>query len=169
MEGKEQSFIQKLDDIAGKILPYVEAAAAFKRGYQGGGTSRKASSRYQDMILQELERSRMRNEEAVRKAELEAQERDQKRRADKAVDLLQREGKMTPQQVFDYYTKGVMPTFEESELVLEDLKGEGGEDKMLGAAAVVRGLKAGFGLDELKKAADQQGYGFGDKAKETYF
>ncbi len=169
MEGKEQSFIQKLDDIAGKILPYVEAAAAFKRGYQGGGTSRKASSRYQDMILQQLEESRMRNEAAVRKAEVEAQERDQRRRTDKVVDLLRKNDRISDQQLVDYYTKGVVPSIERPELVLEDLKGEAGEDKMLGASAVVRGLKAGFGLDELKRAADQQGYGFGDKAEETYF
>ena len=169
MEGKEQSFIQKLDDIAGKILPYVEAAAAFKRGYQGGGTSRKASSRYQDMILQQLEESRMRNEAAVRKAEVEAQERDQRRRTDKVVDLLRKNDRISDQQLVDYYTKGVVPSLERPELVLEDLKGEAGEDKKLGASAVVRGLKAGFGLDELKKAADQQGYGFGPKAEETYF
>ena len=169
MEGKEQSFIQKLDDIAGKILPYVEAAAAFKRGYQGGGTSRKASSRYQDMILQQLEESRMRNEAAVRKAEVEAQERDKRRRTDKVVDLLRKNDRISDQQLVDYYTKGVVPSIERPELVLEDLKGEAGEDKMLGASAVVRGLKAGFGLDELKRAADQQGYGFGDKAEETYF
>ena len=169
MEGKEQSFIQKLDDIAGKILPYVEAAAAFKRGYQGGGTSRKASSRYQDMILRQLEESRMRNEAAVRKAEVEAQERDQRRRTDKVVDLLRKNDRISDQQLVDYYTKGVVPSIERPELVLEDLKGEAGEDKMLGASAVVRGLKAGFGLDELKRAADQQGYGFGDKAEETYF
>lgn len=169
MEGKEQSFIQKLDDIAGKILPYVEAAAAFKRGYQGGGTSRKASSRYQDMILQQLEESRMRNEAAVRKAEVEAQERDKRRRSDKVVELLDRKGALTKQQLLDYYNEGIMPSFDRGELVLEDLKGEGGEDKMLGASAVVRGLKAGFGLEELKNAADQQGYGFGRKAEETYF
>lgn len=169
MEGKEQSFIQKLDDIAGKILPYVEAAAAFKRGYQGGGTSRKASSRYQDMILQQLEESRMRNEAAVRKAEVEAQERDQRRRSDKVVDLLRKDDRITDQQYLDYYNKGVMPSLVRPKLVLEDLKGEAGEDKMLGASAVVRGLKAGFGLEELKNAADQQGYGFGRKAEETYF
>jgi len=169
MEGKEQSFIQKLDDIAGKILPYVEAAAAFKRGYQGGGTSRKASSRYQDMILQQLEESRMRNEAAVRKAEVEAQERDQRRRTDKVVDSLRESKRITDQQFLDYYNNGIIPSIERPELVLEDLKGEGGEDKMLGASAIVRGLKAGFGLEELKNAADQQGYGFGRKAEETYF
>ena len=169
MEGKEQSFIQKLDDIAGKILPYVEAAAAFKRGYQGGGNSRKASSRYQDMILQQLEESRMRNEAAVRKAEVEAQERDKQRRSDKVVELLYLDKKLTKQQLLDYYNEGKMPSFEQGELMLEDLKGEAGEDKMLGASAVVRGLKAGFGLEELKNAADQQGYGFGRKAEETYF
>tara|TARA_Y100000004_G_scaffold97083_1_gene108616 strand:+ start:240 stop:749 length:510 start_codon:yes stop_codon:yes gene_type:complete len=169
MEGKEQSFIQKLDDIAGKILPYVEAAAAFKRGYQGGGTSRKASSRYQDMILQELERSRMRNEAAVRKAEAQTQERDQRRRTDKVVDSLRESKRITDQQYLDYYNDGIIPSIERPELVLEDLKGEGGEDKMLGASAIVRGLKAGFALDELKDAADRQGYGFGRKAEETYF
>lgn len=169
MEGKEKSFIQKLDDIAGQILPYVQVANAFMHGYQGKGNARTAGSRFQNMIFQELERSRMRNEAAVREAKIEARERNQKHRADKAVDLLQREGKMTPQQVFDYYTKGVMPSFDRPELVLEDLKGEGGEDKMLGAPAVVRGLKAGFALQELKDAAEKQGYDFGDKAKETYF
>jgi len=169
MEGKEQSFIQKLDETAGKLLPYVEAARAFMRGYRGDGTVRKASSLYQDMILQKLEESRMRNEEAVRKAEREAQERDKQRRSDKVVELLDRKGALTKQQLLDYYNEGIMPSFDRGELVLEDLKGEAGEDKMLGAAAVVRGLKAGFGLEELKNAADQQGYGFGRKAEETYF
>tara|TARA_Y100000004_G_scaffold22391_1_gene22752 strand:- start:339 stop:848 length:510 start_codon:yes stop_codon:yes gene_type:complete len=169
MEGKEQSFIQKLNKTAGELLPYVKAAAAFMHGYRGGGTSRKASSLYQDMILQKLEESRMRNEAAVRKAEIQAQERDQRRRTDKVVDSLRESKRITDQQYFDYYNNGVIPSIERPELVLEDLKGEGGEDKMLGASAVVRGLKAGFGLEELKNAADQQGYGFGDKAEETYF
>ena len=71
MENQGQSFIEKLDNIAGDVLPYLEAAAAFKRNYQGGGQMRFGNDRMQGMLLEQLEKSRERNETAVREAKRE--------------------------------------------------------------------------------------------------
>ena len=111
MENQGQSFIEKLDNIAGDVLPYLEAAAAFKRNYQGGGQMRFGNDRMQGMLLEQLEKSRERNETAVREAKREEAARRAQGRTDKAVESLLKGGKISEEDYFRYMQEGLMPTF----------------------------------------------------------
>ncbi len=185
MENQGQSFIEKLDNIAGDVLPYLEAAAAFKRGYQGGGQMRFGNDRMQGMLLEQLEKSRERNETAVREAKREEAARRSQSRTDKAVESLLKGGKISEEDYFRYMQEGLMPTFGspevdkaiplevipsvEEEVSLQNYIGQGGTPNMLGEQAVLKALKDGFTLQQLQDAATQNNYGFGQKAKDTFF
>jgi hypothetical protein len=193
MENQGQSFIEKLDNIAGDVLPYIEAAAAFKRGYQGGGPMRFGNDRMQEMLLKELEKSRERNETAVREAKKEEALRRSQSRTDKAVESLLKGGKISEEDYFRYMQEGLMPTFGSPELDVSDdyvsdpdspnpqsfevipevnlqnYIGEGGTPNMLGFPAIVRALKAGLSIPQIQDAATQNNYEFGQKAKDTFF
>jgi hypothetical protein len=192
MENQGQSFIEKLDNIAGDVLPYLEAAAAFKRGYQGGGQIRFGNDRMQGMLLEQLEKSRERNETAVREAKREEAARRSQDRTDKAVESLLKGGKISEEDYFKYMQEGLMPTFGspevdvsddpdfptqslevtpfgKEEVSLQNYIGEGGTPNMLGEQAVLKALKDGFTLQQLQDAATQNNYGFGQKAKDTFF
>ena len=169
MENQGQRFIQKLDNIAGDILPYIETAAAFKRGYQGGGQMRFCNDRMQCMILDQLEKSRERNETAVREAKREEAARRSQDRTDKAVESLLKGGKISEEDYFKYMQEGLMPTFGKKEVSLQNYIGEGGTPNMLGEQAVLKALKDGLTLQQIQDAATQNNYGFGQKAKDTFF
>jgi len=75
-------FLSKLNEFAGKLAPFVEAAVAFKRGYQGYplpgrgvDDSRMAGDR---LIFEVLENMRTRNEQAEERAR---QERESSRKS----------------------------------------------------------------------------------------
>ena len=169
MENQGQSFIEKLDNIAGDVLPYLEAAAAFKRGYQGGGQIRFGNDRMQGMLLEQLEKSRERNETAVREAKREEAARRSQDRTDKAVESLLKGGKISEEDYFKYMQEGLMPTFGKKEVSLQNYIGEGGTPNMLGEQAVLKALKDGLTLQQIQDAATQNNYGFGKNAEETFF
>jgi hypothetical protein len=192
MENQGQSFIEKLDNIAGDVLPYLEAAAAFKRGYQGGGKVRFGNDRMQEMLLGQLEKSRERNETAVREAKREEADRRAQGRTDKAVESLLKADKISEEAYFRYMQEGLMPTFGSPEedvsddpdfptqsievippvgegASLQNYIGEGGTPNMLGFPAIVKALKAGLSIPQIQAAATQNNYGFGQKAKDTFF
>ena len=80
--GSGGDFFSKINDIAGKLAPFVEAAVAFKRGYQGYplpgrgvDDSRMAGDR---LIFEVLENMRTRNEQAEERAR---QERESARKS----------------------------------------------------------------------------------------
>ena len=177
MENQGQSFIEKLDNIAGDVLPYLEAAAAFKRGYQGGGQMRFGNDRMQGMLLEQLEKSRERNETAVREAKREEAARRSQSRTDKAVESLLKGGKISEEDYFRYMQEGLMPTFGSPEVDVSDdpdfdlqkYIGEGGTQNTLGFPAIVKALKDGLSIPQIQDAATQNNYGFGQKAKDTFF
>ena len=75
-QSRSGGFWEGLNRAAGSIAPIIEAAAAFKRGYQGGyplpgrgvGDSRMAGDRF---IFQVLEDMRQRNEAAAQRARVD--------------------------------------------------------------------------------------------------
>lgn len=82
-------FLSKVNEIAGVLAPIVEAAVAFKRGYQGyplpgrdEGDARMAGDRF---VFQVLEDMRARNEMAEERARAE---REETRRSDMQQRLL---------------------------------------------------------------------------------
>ena len=82
-------FLSKIDEIAGVLAPIVEAAAAFKRGYEGyplpgrvEGDARMAGDRF---VFQVLEDMRARNELAEERARME---REESRKSDMQQRLL---------------------------------------------------------------------------------
>jgi len=177
MENQRQSLIETIDNIAGYALPYIKAAAAQKRGYQGGGQMRFGNQRMQEMLLEELEKSRERNETAVREAKREEAARRSQSRTDKAVESLLKGGKISEEDYFRYMQEGLMPTFGSPEVAVSDdpdfdlqkYIGEGGTPNTLGFPAIVRALKEGLSIPQIQDAATQNNYGFGKKAKDTFF
>jgi hypothetical protein len=142
----------------------------------------------QEMLLKELEKSRERNETAVREAKKEEALRRSQSRTDKAVESLLKGGKISEEDYFRYMQEGLIPTFGSPEVDVSDdpdspdqslevipevnlqnYIGEGGTPNMLGFPAIVRALKAGLSIPQIQDAATQNNYGFGQKAKDTFF
>lgn len=94
-------------------------AAEFKRGYDNpdfyrGNRTRKASDRFQDMILD----SQRRNDERADAARAARSEAEEKSRIFRALTALYERGDIPTKEYLQGITSGVMPSFDAPESVL---------------------------------------------------
>jgi hypothetical protein len=111
-------FLSKLNEFAGKLAPFVEAAVAFKRGYQGYplpgrgvDDSRMAGDRYIFEILKDM---RTRNEQAEERAREEREAARKSGLREKIILSAMEQKLISPQEALRRLETGDV-TFEEQE------------------------------------------------------